>query len=259
MPSTPPDALTPSVSRQNTSAIVEDCKKRERGGRPRWRLDSNCTSISDPRGTVNFEYDVLHRLTRKRHETTVVAEYTYDGTAANNAIGRLITDTDGAAGSGADKSDYTYDPMGRILTANRTVSATPYTIAYQYDYMGELTQLTYPSGRKVSYTYSSSAELTKVTDVTSTNFDYVTGASYSPLGTLQQLNLANQVATTLGWNNLARLTSILTQKSGSAALLNLGYSYYANDQIQQITNNLDSLKTEKYIYETRTGVNFFFY
>jgi len=45
------------------------------------------------------------------------------------------------------------------------------------------------------------------------------------------------------------LTSILTQKSGSAALLNLGYSYYANDQIQQITNNLDSLKTEKYTYD----------
>ena len=153
-------------------------------------LDSNRTSVTDPRGTVNFEYDALHRLLRKKYGTTIVSEYTYDGTAANNAIGRLITDTDGAAGSGADKSDYTYDPMGRILTANRTVSATPYTIAYQYDYMGELTQLTYPSGRKVSYTYSSSAELTKVTDVTSTNFDYVTGASYSPLGTLQQLNLA---------------------------------------------------------------------
>ena len=196
-------------------------------------LDSNRTSVTDPRATVNFEYDSLHRLIRKKYGTTIVSEYTYDGTAANNAIGRLITDTDGAAGSGADKSDYTYDPMGRILTANRTVSATPYTIAYQYDYMGELTQLTYPSGRKVSYTYSSSAELNKVTDVTSTNFDYVTGASYSPLGTLQQLNLANQVATTLGWNNLARLTSILTQKSGSAALLNLGYSYYANSQIQK--------------------------
>ena len=101
----------------------------------------------------------------------------------------------------------------------------------------------------MSYTYSSSAELNKVTDVTSTNFDYVTGASYSPLGTLQQLNLANQVASTLGWNNLARLTSILTQKSGSAALLNLGYSYYANSQIQQVTNNLDGLKTEKYTYD----------
>ena len=156
-------------------------------------LDSNRTSVTDPRGAVNFEYDALHRLLRKKYGTTIVSEYIYDGTAANNAIGRLITDTDGGAGSGADKSDYTYDPMGRILTANRTVSATPYTIAYQYDYMGELTQLSYPSGRNVSYTYSSSAELTKVTDITSTNFDYVTGASYSPLGTLQQLNLANQM------------------------------------------------------------------
>ncbi len=213
-------------------------------------LDSNRTSVTDPRGAVNFVYDVLHRLTQKKHGTTLVAQYTYDGTAANNAIGRLVTDTDGAFGSGADKSDYTYDPLGRVLTANRTASGTPYTIAYGYDLMGSLTQLTYPSGRIVTYAYNSSAELTQVRDATSApGFDYVTGASYSPLGTLQQLNLANQVSTTLGWNNLARLTSILTQKSAGPALLNLGYGHYANGQIQQITNNLDSLKTEKYTYD----------
>src|SRR5207245_7878991 len=74
-------------------------------------LDSNRTSVTDPRGAVNFEYDALHRLLRKKYGTTIVSEYIYDGTAANNAIGRLITDTDGAAGSGADKSDYTYDPV----------------------------------------------------------------------------------------------------------------------------------------------------
>ncbi len=212
-------------------------------------LESNRTSVTDPRSTVNFEYDAVHRLLRKKHGTTTVAEYTYDGTAANNAIGRLITDTDGVAGSGADRSDYSYDALGRVLTANRTVSATAYNIGYQYDLMGNLTQLTYPSGRKVSYTYAASNELSKVSDVTSTSFDYVTGTTYSALGTLQQLSLANQVSTTLGWNNLARLTSILTQESGSPALLNLGYSYFANGQIQQITNNLDSLKTEKYAYD----------
>ena len=109
----------------------------------------------------------------------------------------------------------------------------------------------------MSYTYSSSAELNKVTDVTSTNFDYVTGASYSPLGTLQQLNLANQVATTLGWNNLARLTSILTQKSGSAALLNLGYSYYANDQIpRRCARNEKKDKRSLVEKEIDTGARF---
>ena len=62
-------------------------------------------------------------------------------------------------------------------------------------------------------------------------------------------SFANSVSTTLGWSNLARLTSILTQKTGNAALLDLGYSYYANGQIQQITNNSDGLKTEKYSYD----------
>jgi RHS repeat-associated protein len=214
--------------------------------------DSNLISVTDPRGAVNLEYDELHRFRKKKHGATLVAEYTYDGTAANNAIGRLITDTDGDFGSGADHSDYVYDPLGRILTANRTVSGTPYTIAHQYDFMGNLTQFTYPSGRIVTYAYNASAELSQVHDATSgPGFDYVTGASYSPLGTLQQLNLTNQVSTTLGWNNLARLTSILTQKSGNPALLSLGYSYYANGKVQQIVNQLvtDGRKDEKYTYD----------
>src|SRR5207245_8226981 len=46
-----------------------------------------------------------------------------------------------------------------------------------------------------------------------------------------------------------RLTQHHTQKAGSASHLNRGYSYHTNDQIQQITNNLDSLKTEKYTYD----------
>lgn len=41
------------------------------------------TSVTDPRGTVHYEYDSLHRLKKKKHGTTVVAEHAYDGTAAN--------------------------------------------------------------------------------------------------------------------------------------------------------------------------------
>jgi hypothetical protein len=44
-------------------------------------------------------------------------------------------------------------------------------------------------------------------------------------------------------------TQILTQKVGGATHVNLGYAHLANGQIQEITNNLNSLKSEKYTYD----------
>jgi len=44
------------------------------------------------------------------------------------------------------------------------------------------------------------------------------------------------------------MTSILTQKSGSAALLNLGYSYYANSQISRSEQPGQS-ENGKYTYD----------
>ncbi len=215
--------------------------------------DSNMTSVTDPRGTVYFENDELHRLKRKKHGTTVVASYSYDGTQANNAIGRLITQRDGDFGSNADKTDYTYDVMGRVLSANRTVSGITYAMGYTYDLMGNLLTLSYPSSsgirRKVEYTFNANGELFQAKDITGTAFDYVTNTTYSPLGTISQLDLGNGVRTTLGWTKRGLVSSVLSQKVGGSANLNLTYSYYLNGQIQEIMNSLDGLKTEKYTYD----------
>ncbi len=219
-------------------------------------LDSNLLSVTDPRGTVNFEYDELHRIKRKKHGTTVMASYSYDGTQANNAIGRLITEKDGDFPANVDKTDYTYDVMGRPLTANRTVSGSVYLVSFAYDLMGDITSINYPrtSGtrRLVEYSYKTgTGELNKVTDGTnpSAKFDYVTSASYTPHGVLQQLNLGNTVHTDLGSNKRYQLTSIFTQKGTTTVHLNLGYTLFANGQIQQVTDNLNNLKTEKYTYD----------
>jgi RHS repeat-associated protein len=215
--------------------------------------DSNLTSVTNPRGTVNYEYDALHRIKKKKHGTTLVGEYTYDGTGTNNAIGRLITDTDGPVGT-ADKTDYTHDPLGRVLTANRTVASVPYTVAFEYDRMGNGTKLTYPSGRVVEYAFNTAAELNKVTDATnpSAKYDYVSSTVYSALRPVEQVNFGNSVRTTLGWNKRGKATSIVTEKQPQPpgpAYLNLAYSYYNNGQIQQITNGLNDLKSEKYTYD----------
>ena len=202
---------------------------------------------------MNYEYDNLHRLKKKKHGTTVVAEYAYDGTSGNNAIGRLITEHDGPAGS-SNKVDYTYDPVGRVKNANRTVSSTTYNMAYAYDLMGNLDTLDYPSSsgtrRKVQYAYKSgTGEMDKVSDITGTAFDYVSGTTYSNLGPLATLSLNNTVTTTLGWNKRGLIIGIFTQKSGSTTHLDLDYTYFTNGQINEIINALNSLKSEKYTYD----------
>jgi RHS repeat-associated protein len=208
------------------------------------------TSVTDPRGTVSFDFDELHRPTRKRYNGTVTASYGYDGPQSVNGVGRLVAENDGDFGSGADHSDYTYDEMGRVRSANRTVSSTAYPVAYTYDLVGDLASMGYPSGRLVQYDLTG-GQLNKLTDTTNPQapFDYVSTTTYAAPGTLQQMNFGNNVVTALSWNNRGQLASISTQKTGGSAYLSLGYGYFAAGQVQQITNNLNSNKSEKYTYD----------
>jgi len=232
--------------------------------------DSNRTATIDTRGKACLEFDSLHRVTKKRHATlaqacsagTIKAEYTYDGTAANNAIGRLITEWDGTSGS-SDKADYVYDAVGRVLTMTRTVSSTAYAMTYEYDYLGNVLKLSYPSSsgtrRKVEYAFNSNGESTSVKDITDGNpnnhFNYVSSAQYSNLGPLSQMDFgsaSNPVRTSLGWNSRALISSILTQVTGGGATyLNLGYVYHADGKIQQVkwNNDANDVKTENYTYD----------
>lgn len=53
----------------------------------------------------------------------------------------------------------------------------------------------------------------------------------------------------VAWNNRGNLSTISTQKTGGSTYLSLAYAYFANAQIQQITNSLNGNKSEKYTYD----------
>ncbi len=217
--------------------------------------NGNLRSVADPRGTVSFEYDALNRQTRKKQNGVAVASFTYDGAAANNAIGRLIAERDGDFGSGADETDYTYDAVGRALTANRILSATTYAMTYAYDYLGNPTSVSYPSSsgtrRLIQYAFNSAGELNRVTDATTpgANFDYVTAATFSPLGSLASISFGNAVQTSVSWTPRAWLNTLVTQKTGGSTYFSLAYTYAINGRITQITNALNGAKSEKYTYD----------
>lgn len=101
----------------------------------------------------------------------------------------------------------------------------------------------------MDYLYNANAELNIVRDATGTAFDYVTATTYANLGPVQQVDLGNGVRTTLAWNKNGEITSLVIQKVGGATHLNLAYTYFNNGQIQEISNGLNNLKSEKYTYD----------
>ncbi len=139
------------------------------------------TALSNVIGTLTYSYNecgLLMELTNGRGQTS---SYQYDD------AGRLQSFTD-AEGS----VDYTYDANGNLLTTsdssgtitreydslNRPVSYTDArgnTIQYSYNQAGNLTELSYPDGKVVSYDYDAANRLIKVSDwagrITGYNYD----------------------------------------------------------------------------------------
>jgi len=154
----------------------------------------NLVTRTDSRGVLGaYSYDVLNRLRgavySKSGQPSETISWGYDnvGTGYSNGIGRL-TRTDHPGGS----SRYLYDPQGRLIeyvqalaaTAGGNTAAVISTTKYGYDNAGHLTSITYPSGRKVVYTYTD-GELTEVgltKDASSTPAPLVTQVQWEPFG-----------------------------------------------------------------------------
>ena len=124
----------------------------------------NLKTRTDSRGVLaTYGYDALNRLTSvvytKTGSPTQSYTWAYDetGTGFSNGIGRL-TSTSHPTGS----TQYAYDSLGRLIADTQKVklaagaNSLPVStvVGYGYDAAGHVTSITYPSGRKLSITYS---------------------------------------------------------------------------------------------------------
>ena len=136
----------------------------------------NLLTTTDARGAVTtYTYDALNRVTQidaalgaATHTTT----YQYD--SGPNAVGRLtaISDADST-------TTYAYDSFGRLSAKTQQFGGVSLTVAYAYDGAGRVSQITYPSGKVVSYGYDTQGRIDSVGVGLETILDTV---SYSPLG-----------------------------------------------------------------------------
>ena len=196
-----------------------------------WVYDAakNClTSDTQPEsGTTTYTRDALCNSTQITDAAGQVFTLTYDGNnrlTARNAPGStsdltITYDSNGRVMSQAlpaATTSFTYDGASRLATRSDTFNALSWQSAYEYDTLDRLTELTYPSGRIVGYTYDSSGRLAGVTQQGSIFADQF---SYNDSGQLDSFR-SGTVVQTLSYDSRKRV-----QRLTAGADLDLTYTY----------------------------------
>jgi RHS repeat-associated protein len=216
---------------------------------------------TDPRGVVtNYGYDGLNRPSTVSYTipqgsgvaATPNLSYTYGTNAAQFNNGRLITMSDGVG-----SENYTYNDMGEVTQVQKVITGTTYTTGYQHNQAGQITQITYPSGRAVLQNTDPLGRLCSVGASGSTCSSgtlYASGFGYNAAQQLTGFNYGNGVVASFGYSSdRLQLTSLSYAKSGNT-LFSLTYGYAQpngvnNGQVTGITDNVDNGRSVTFQYD----------
>lgn len=150
-------------------------------------------------------YDDLNRMRQIVYPDQTTKTYTYDCCRLET-----VTDQNGAVA-------FSYGPMKRLSSFTDVYGKV---ISYSsYDKNGNLTALTYPGNKVVTYGYDEADRLTTVTDWLSN----VTRYEYTPAGDLYKTIYPNGSTITHSYDKAHRLTSMVDTKADGT--LNAVYGY----------------------------------
>jgi len=211
---------------------------------------ANVTKKTDARGVVvNYAYDDASRITTKTFpaSTSENVTYTYDDvTGGNYGKGRL-TKIEDASGS----TSYVYDARGNVITETRVIGAQSYVTSYVYDSADNLTQMTYPSGRIVTYLRDRLGRVAYVT-TKKTGSDpeqfLASNIQYLPFGPISSITYGNGQRATLSYDQDYRITGIDTT-DGTTTVQDLSYTYDLASNISGITDTLDTARNQTLDYD----------
>lgn len=209
----------------------------------------NRTYQLDARGVETiYRYDALNRPISIEYPSNSIENVTlsYDSTANGNyGKGHLtgITDLSGS-------TTYTYNYLGQITQKNYVVRGKSYSIGYAYDLSGIPTQITYPSGRIVTFQYNSLKQLTGITTQSNTTASpqtLMSNGQYLPFGPLRQWTHGNGITETHNFDSDYRALDITAQ--GPFAVLDQVFGYDLANNIETIQNPFSSAQNQSFGYD----------
>ncbi len=234
-------------------------------------IRGNKTSSADPdMGTWTYGYDVLGELTNQtdaksqstvltydilgrvltRSEATQYSAWTYGTTSGGHNVGQVIDvqtcPTSSCSTIISDRA-FTYDNLGRPYRIVLTTGGSQYGYLETYSTTnGKLSNIAYPSGFSVNYTYNIYGYLTNLAD-TNSNTIWTANARDAELHLTTQTQ-GNGVQTTQAFDPNTGL--IQTQQAGASnAVANFAYSFDTIGNLLSRTDNNESF-TEQFCYDS---------
>ena len=191
--------------------------------------------------TVTFNHTMAGTITSRDYRTKANSP---SGTIADSDtftfdnLGRMLT---AVSGRYTNTVTMTYDSYGRLKDESLTLASQTYTVTRAYDTRSRLTQLTYPNGSIVQRTYTTRSQLHTVKYLGTT----VDTRTYDDGGRLGTSTYANAAVVSFAYRNDNLPTSIATTHAGSPNIGTYSYTWDANKN-----------KTGETITSTMSGFGF---
>jgi RHS repeat-associated protein len=251
---TDPISVTTQYVRDGFGDIIQESSP-DRGTSTYW-YDSAGRIIQsqDGRGqVVSFTRDYLGRVTQKvpTGRSADAVSYVWDtpGLSGSYGAGRLSSVSDSTG-----TTSFAYDHRGNLVDKRQVIGSGTADLAYVYDLADRVTQITYPSGRLVQYTYDTKGRVSQVqTKATGTDPNWTvlaSGFGYEPFASVKTIALGNGLSVTNDWGNDGRLASRRLYRTSNGTNLSwLTYNYDANDNIGAIRDKLNDANSSFFAYD----------
>jgi RHS repeat-associated protein len=203
---------------------------------------------------LQYTYDDLGRLTWVGIPSGEGRNYSYD--SCNNGKGRLCGISTANQQNVLTSTIFGYNPQGQ-LTVKRDITGIggpEHWTGFDYDGLGRLTGIVYPSGVNVSYGYSA-GNLTSITaSVNGAVRNVVVGIKYQPFGPAAEWTYGNGLNRRYNYDLDGRTMGISAGDS-NRVLQSLTYQLNGRDEITAITNAIDANLSQGYAYDARSQLN----
>ena len=194
----------------------------------------------DARGIiVTYDYDTLNRITAISYpDSSLNVSFSYD--QGTNGVGRLTQMVDASG-----VTDYLYDVFGNVEWETVTRNGITSTLGYSYDDANRIASITYPSGKRVDYTYDSAGRIINVDlDDSGTVQSLASNIDYQPFGPIKSLDFGNGLTLTRTHDLDYKLTG-----QDTPGIQSLSFGHDAVGNIDMLTDAIDSNQSQSFGYD----------